>query len=309
MSANKTIPQHFPRIYSINFEHLLQQRRSKLSPFTTPDNFEGKSKDFNQMGESEFQAIIGRGTDTVITDTPTGKRRLTMGAYDKTSLLDEWDPQNLGPIENPKGETQQSHMFGWNRLTDAIICTAALADVVVPSINELTGVETTTTVALPSSQKIAIDYVETGSPANSGLTVGKLRQANFMFDDAEIDDEEERVIAVTAQDLKMLLRATEIGSADYNEVKALYEGTVKHFMGFTFERVSSRRVLPAVSGVRKLPAFVRSGIKKSETNVRVYTDVRSDKRHALQIRHAGMIGAVRMEEPKVVEIAVDSTLA
>lgn len=307
MSANTYIPAHYPLEYSTNWEQLVQQSDSRLSEFVTMAPFEGKSKDFNQIGAVDWQAILGRARETVITDTPTGKRRLTQGAYDKADLFDEWDEAFLGQISLPKSEVMVAHVNGWNRLKDSVIITAALGDAVVPSVNSL-GIETTTATALPAAQKVAIDFVETGSTANSGLTIPKLRQAKYILDNGDVDDEEPRVIAITAKELQQLLRATEITSADYNSVKALVDGKVDTFLGFTFKRVSVS-ILAAVSGVRYLPAFVKSGVKLATTGARAYFDVRADKSHALQIRHSGLVGATRMEEAKVVQIAIDSTLA
>lgn len=307
MSANTYIPAHYPLEYDTNWEQLVQQSDSRLAEFVTVSNFEGKSKDFNQIGAVDWQAILGRARETVITDTPLGKRRLTQGGYDKADLFDEWDEAFLGQISLPKSEVMVAHGNGWNRLKDAVIIAAALGDAVVPSVGAL-GIETTTTTALPTAQKVAIDYVETGSTANSSLTIGKLRQAKFILDDGDVDDEEARVIAYTAKELQALLRTLEIGSADYNSVNALVEGKVDTFMGFRFKRVSSR-VMPAVSGVRKLPCWVKSGVKLATTGARAHMDVRVDKSHALQIRHTGLVGGVRMEEAKVVEISVDTTLA
>ena len=307
MSANTYIPAHYPLEYDTNWEQLVQQSDSRLSEFVTMSPFEGKSKDFNQIGAVDWQAILGRARETVITDTPLGKRRLTQGAYDKADLFDEWDEAFLGQISLPKSEVMVAHLNGWNRLIDAIIIAAALGDAVVPSVTSL-GIETTTSTALPAAQKVAIDYVETGAAANSSLTIGKLRQAKFILDDGDVEDSEDRVLAITAKELQSLLRSIEINSFDYNNVKALVEGKVDTFMGFRFKRVS-KLVMPAVAGVRYLPGWVRSGVKLATTGARAHMDVRVDKSHALQLRHTGLVGGVRMEEAKVIQIAVDSTLA
>ena len=307
MSANSYIPAHFPLEYSTNWESLVQQSESRLSEFVTISPFEGKSKDFNQIGAVDWQAILGRARETVITDTPMSKRRLTQGGYDKADLFDEWDEHFLGQISLPRSEVMLAHLKGWNRLTDTVIITAALGDAVKPSVTDL-GLETTSTIALPAGQKVAIDFVETGSTANSGLTIAKLRQAKFILDEADVDDMEPRVVAHTAKELQQLLRATEITSADYNSVKALVDGKVDTFLGFKFKLVSTS-VLPAVGGVRYLPVWVKSGVKLASTGAKAHMDVRPDKSHALQVRHSGQIGGVRMEEEKVVQIAIDSTLA
>ena len=159
-----------------------------------------------------------------------------------------------------------------------------------------------TSTALPASQKVAVNYVESGTAANSGLTIAKLRRAKFILDSNEVDEEEERIIVVSAKQLQDLLRTTEVTSADYNTVRALVDGAVNTFMGFKFRRT---QLLPVATNVRSCYAYVKSGIVLAERGLKTHMDVRTDLSHSLQIRSVASLGATRMEEKKVVEIACD----
>jgi hypothetical protein len=124
-----------------------------------------------------------------------------------------------------------------------------------------------------------------------------------------VDDSDPRIIVVSAKQIQDLLRTTEVTSADYNTVKALVNGDIDTFLGFKFRRVSSS-LLPynASTGVRTCFAYVRSGLKLADAGRKVHVDIRADKSHALQIRTVASLGASRMEEKKVVEVAADEVL-
>lgn len=301
MPAMTQIPQHFTTEFDANWSHLAQAKLAKVKEYVEITSVRGKEKSFNQMGAIDFQPVTTRAGETRITDSPLSKRWIRPYPQDLASLFDEWDETFLGDVVLPNSDTVQSHGYGYNRLIDRTIIEAAVG-------TAFTGETGTTAVVLPSSQKIAVNFVETGAPANSGLTIGKLRQAKFMFDDNEVDEDEMRVMAVTGRQLQDMLRTTEVTSSDFNTVKALVEGKVDTFMGFKFRRVNKNFfAYNAGTDVRNICAWARSGIKLADSGREVHIDIRVDKSHALQIRSVCAVGATRMEEVKVVEIACDES--
>jgi hypothetical protein len=302
MSAIAQIPQYFTTEFTSNWEHLLQQKVSKLREFVSVESVRGKEKTFNQMAAVEMTRITSRAADTTIQDVALAKRWLRPYPYEHATLFDEWDAEYLGEVSLPQSETVANHAMAYMRTCDKTIIDAALG-------NAYTGETGVTPTALPAGQKVAVDYVETGSTANSGLTIAKLRQASYLLNDAEVDDSDPRIIVVSAKQLQDLLRTTEVISADYNSVKALVQGQLDTFMGFKFRRVASS-LLPynSSTGVRTCFAYVRSGLKLADAGRKVHVDIRADKSHALQIRTVASLGATRMEEKKVVEIAADEVL-
>lgn len=297
------IPEHFRTEFATNWEALVQQSLNKLKEFVTVDRVMGKEKSYNQMGPVEMSRVTVRSGDTVITDTPLAKRWLRPYPYDKADLFDQWDKEYLGDIVLPTSDVVQNHGRAYNRTCDEIIIDAALG-------TAYTGETGVTPTALPSGQEVAVNFVESGSAANSGLTIAKLRQAKYLFDDNDVDDDELKVIAVSAKQIQDLLRTTEVTSADYNSIKALVAGQIDTFMGFKFKRVSSS-FFPYNAGtdVRTIVAWARSGIKMSDSGKQVFMDIRADKSHSLQIRTVASIGATRMEEEKVVAIYCDESPA
>jgi hypothetical protein len=301
MPAVTQVPEFFPTEFGTNWEHLVQQKLAKLKEYVSVDTVRGKEKSYNQVGPVEMSRVLVRAGDTTITDTPLAKRWLRPFPHEKGDLLDEWDSEYLGEIALPQSEILQAHAAAYARTCDRLIVEAAVG-------TAYTGETGTTATVLPSAQKVGVDYVESGSPATSGLTIAKLRAAKFILDDGEVDDEDPRIIALSAKQLQDLLRTTEVTSADYNTVKALVAGQIDTFLGFKFRRVSKSFFATASGGLRYIVAYAKSGIKLTDSGRKSYVDIRADKSHALQLRTVASIGATRMEEAKVVEIACDEVL-
>jgi hypothetical protein len=293
------IPEHYTTQFDQNWRHLVQQKNSRLREYVTLDSISGKEKSYNQLSEAAMQLITSRSGETRISDQATAKRWIRPKAYDTAKLFDEFDEQLLGEVVLPTSPVVQSHAAAYARTADQVIIEALGG-------SAYTGETGVTPTSLPSGQKVAVNYVESGNTANSGLTIGKLRAAKFILDANEVDEEEERIIVVSAKQLQDLLRTTEITSADYNSVKALVDGSVNTFMGFKFRKT---QLLPLTvsSDVRMTYVYVKSGIVLAERGLKTHMDVRTDLSHSLQIRSVASLGAARLEEKKVVEIACDES--
>ena len=292
------IPNHFTTQFDSNWKHLVQQKNSKLKEYVTLDSIEGKEKSYNQLDATSMTQITDRSRDTRISDQAMAKRWIRPLNYDCAKLVDEFDEQFLGEVVLPTSPIIQSHAAAYARTCDKIIIDALGG-------TAYTGTTGTTATVLPAGQKIAVGYVESGAVANSGLTIAKLRAAKFLFDSNEVDEEEERIMVVSAKQLQDLLRTVEATSADYNSVRALVDGTLNTFMGFKFRRSQQ---LPLAVDIRSCFAYVKSGVILAERGLKTMMDVRPDLSHSLQIRSVASLAAVRMEEKKVVEIACDEVL-
>ena len=289
------IPNHYTTQFDANWRHLVQQKNSRLREYVTLDSINGKEKSYNTIDVAAMALINDRSGDTRITDQAMAKRWIRPQQYDTAKLVDEWDEQLLGEVVLPTSQIVQVHGAAYARTCDSVIISALGG-------TAFTGATGVTSTTLPAGQKVGVGYVETGATANSGLTIAKLRRAKFILDSNEVDEEEERIIVVSAKQLQDLLRTTEVTSADYNTVRALVDGALNTFMGFKFRRT---QLLPVATNVRSVYAYVKSGIVLAERGLKTHMDVRTDLSHSLQIRSVASLGATRMEEKKVVEIACD----
>lgn len=300
MPAITQIPSQYPTMYDTSWMALSQQKPSKLMSTVVMKRVQGKEMRMQQLGQRAFQAITGRAQDTRISDQAIANRWLSPYPFDDAVLFDEWDEEFLGQISLPNSDVVTESVYAYNRAIDGTIITAAVA-------SARTASDGLTQTALPAGQLVAVDFVEQGAPANSGLTVAKFRQTKYIMDVADVDDDD-RYFVVSAKQIQDMLRTTEVTSADYNTVKALVNGELNTFMGFNIKRVSAS-LLPYVSAtdVRACVAYAKSGIALTDTGVKTKMSIRDDKSEALQVRTKGAWGATRLEEVKVVEIFCDES--
>jgi len=142
--------------------------------------------------------------------------------------------------------------------------------------------------------------------SNDGLTIAKLREAKRKMDLLDVDPSINRYIAVGPKQIEDLLGTTEVTSSDFNTIKALVQGDVDTFMGFKF--IMTNRLDVDVNDIRKCFAWAEDGLTLGlGKDISARIDERADKSYATQVYYCMSLGAVRMEEAKVVQIFCDET--
>lgn len=270
---------------------LVQQTGSYLRGTTLEESVVGKDAYFDQVGVSEAVQITTRHADTPLISTPHSRRRVSMVDYDWADLTDDMDKIKM--LVDPTSSYAQEGAMAMGRQMDRVIISNLFG-------TAYTGVTGATPVTFPSTQLVAINYVESGSAVNSGLTIGKLRKAKLIMDKNNVPDDEERYIAVTGQQINDLLQSTEVTNSLYNEVRALVDGKINRFLGFTFKRT---QLMPLASSTRKCAAYTRKGVMLAlGKDINTSINIRPDKRNSTQVYVGMSLGATRMEEERVVEI-------
>lgn len=276
------ITEAFVNQYASNFQILAQQKASRLEACCDVDgNIVGASKSVERIGSSEAYQLTNRHADTVYVNTPHSKRWLDLTDWAWADLVDELDKIKM--LADPTSPYVATAVSALNRAKDDRIIAA------------LGGAARTTagTTALPAGQKIVHGSV--------GLTIAKLITAKQLLDEAEVDEEEERCIVVTAEQISDLLNTTEVKSADYNTVKALVRGEINTFLGFKFMR--SERLLKS-STTRYTYAWAKTGVRLGiGKDINSSIDKLPSKNMSVQVYARMSLGAVRTEEARVVEIA------
>lgn len=275
----------FVEQYGANVQLLSQQKGSRLARAVRNETIVGKTGFFEQIGSVAARKRPSRHADTPRMDTPHNRRAVSPVDYDWADLIDDEDKVRM--LIDPTSSYAMSAAFAMGRAKDDAIIAAA-----VGSAN--TGVDGTTAVTLPSAQKVAA--------ATAGLTVAKLLSAKQILDEADVDPDLPRYCALAAEQVSDLLNTTEIKSSDFNTVKALAQGQLNSFLGFEFIR--TQRLGTDGSGDRQVTCWASDGILlgvgKDMSNK---ITERADKNYATQVFSSMSIGATRMEEVKVVEIA------
>jgi len=291
------IPENMVVQYANNFRTLYQQKLSRLRPWCQIESgIVGASKSVERMGKAEAYDITSRHADTKFVEVPHSRRWIDLADKGWAELIDKLDKVRL--LADPTAGYAAMAVAALNRQIDDFILAAARG-------NARTNVGLST---LPSTQKIAV--------GGSNLTLAKLLTAKEILDSNEVDDDASmamdgqsnseqtaRVIVVNAKMLTNLYGTTEIKSVDYNSVKALAQGQIDTFLGFKFVR-SQRVAVDATATTGYAVAWSRSCIALGiGQEISTSVDKRPDKNNAWQVFADMSMGAARLEDEGVVEIA------
>lgn len=306
----------FVKQFGSNVQHLSQQKGSRLRNCVRVESLVGENRFFDQIGKATATRRTTRHSDTRYSDTPHARRMVTPYPYDYADLIDK--PDMVRTLIDPANPYAQAAQYAMGRAMDDEILDNA-------SASASTGVAGASSVALPSSQKIAC----VTSGAGSNLTVGALRGAAKILDGNEVAEEIERYIAVNALQRESLLAQTEVSNSDYNSVKALVSGQINSYMGFMFkksERLNTQTSalafdLTATKGYgavatgagaalnyQKVLAWGKDGLLLAvASDIKARVDELPGKSYSTQVFASMDIGATRMEEEMVVEILCKPT--
>jgi hypothetical protein len=281
----------FVQQYSSNVQMLSQQMGSLLRGVVDVESVVGKNAFFDQVGKTTAQLRTSRHADTPQLDTPHSRRRVSLADYEWADLIDNADKVRL--LIDPTSSYAKAAAAAMGRAMDDVVI-AALGG------TSYTGETGSTTVSLPSGQK---PY---SASQSDGLTITKLLEAKKILDLADVDPSLPRFFLCGPRQISNLLGTTQITSSDFNTVKALAQGQIDSFLGFKFI-VSNRLPFDATNADDRLCyAFTSDAIKLAVgQDVLARIDERADKSYSTQVYYAMSIGATRMEEEKVVEIACD----
>lgn len=285
----ETIETAFVQQYQNTMRILCQQADSRLEGTTVPPlKMEGEYLYWERLGATEAIEIGARHEDTPNIEPDHTRRRSTANPYVWATLLDRADAGRL--LIDPKGPYQTVAKNSMNRRKDRLIL-AALGG------NAYAGKAGGTTVALPAAQEIAHGDV--------GMTVGKLLSAKQILDEAEAPAED-RYFVCPSESIVDLLGTVEVTSADYNTVKALVAGTIDSFLGFKFIQTELIYLEngSAAGGTWYNYAYCKGAIgfgKIEEVTVRLTE--RADKNYSWQPYVSMDMGATRVEDEMVVEVA------
>lgn len=293
-----TVDTAFVNSYHAQLEHIFQQKGSKLRGTVREVTQNSEYDYWDRLGVADVQEINTRHGDTPHNEIEHTRRRNQVIGYDTNEYFDNQD--KLRMIIDPKSGYAQAQAYALGRKMDDAIIAAALG-------TAYTGKAGAGTAAFGSGNSIAsgtvaVDYVESGLGTASNLTIGKLRRALYMLEANDAIDPMEPVTVVAHPSQKQaLLRTTEVTNSDYNAVKALVNGEINTFLGFSF--VWTTRVTTDASGYRQVLVYPKSGILLGVAdNLNVRIDPRPDKRYSYQVYSTATFGATRLWEERVVKI-------
>ena len=271
----------FAQAYSENIMQLAQQKESKLynTVYIKP-NVRGKAFFQDQIGQWGMSLKAGRNSQTPNNDPNLARRMGLMYDFNDNRMLDRTD--ELKVISDPRSAYTIAAGRSLGRQIDDTIIQYGLLGT---SYTGETGSGSTTAgnITLMSS---------------ASMTLARILAVKQVFDINDIEMED-RYICIRPDALDNLLNTTAFTSSDYNSVKALVRGEIDSFLGFKW--ITSTRLAAASSSTLIGIAYHRYGICMAMADAPyVRTDERTDLSYSWQVYYELNIGAVRLEEQRVV---------
>jgi|TARA_R100000501_G_C2630720_1_gene126239 hypothetical protein len=260
---------------------LAQQKYSKLlNTIYLKSNVRGKTFFQDQIGQWAMETKGGRNTATPNNDPNLARRMGVMVSYHDNRMLDRGD--ELKSISDPRSAYTIAAASSLGRKID---------DVIVDKLGStaLSG-ETGATSVTNGNTKLV---------TQGAVTLADITDIKKKLDDQDVETED-RYMVVNTTVLQGLLSLQQATSADYAAVKALVRGEIDTWMGFKWI-VSTRIISGATTGVGY--AYNKYGLCTALAAAPlVRTDERSDLSYSWQVYYELNIGAVRLEENRVVRI-------
>jgi len=303
MAQQSTIDTAFAQQYGSMIYILSQQKKSKFAPRVRRETVSNaKDAYYDRLGEAEVEDITTRHPSTPLNEIPNTRRRVTMTDSHTNALLDHQD--KLKMLIDPTSEYAQVQSMALGRKIDDKIITAALGTAAA-------GVDGTTSV-LFKDESVSINGDGTvttlgtaataaGSGSVSDMSLSKMLIMSRLFHDQDVDAEIPRYWAATPKDFEDMLDLTEIGSSDYNTIKALVQGGFEYYMGFNWF-YSTRLLEDSTGTANRTIAWAQDGIiYASAEEITSKIDERADISYAYQVYSRMSCGSVRMDGDKVHE--------
>jgi hypothetical protein len=281
-----------PQIYALKFgtDMFVQAQQGKsllMDKVVLKSNVVGKAFTQPRIGKWSMTLKGARGQKNAQNDPVLSNRYISLATYEDSRVWtaeDEW--KTIVSLGSPAMNAAASSL---GRQIDSVVI-AALGG------TAYAGEAGGTSVTLPTTQKVAV--------GTTNLTVAKILAAAKIMDENNVDAEG-RVFVVSPSALHSLLSDPKATSGDYVNLKALIAGTIDTFYGFKFV-VST--LLSKSSNTRYCYAFQKNAVTLGmNTAPIVRLDELVDQSYDKQVFYTMGLGAGRLEEESVVEVAVDET--
>lgn len=285
--ASQTIDQAYINTYTNNVYHFFQQKGSKLRPYVREEVTPSEFHNFERMHPTAAKRRTTKFGDTEYIDVVHSRRRAEKFPHDWPALIDQIDVDRI--LINPQSEYVLNGGWAMGRAYDQEVI-AALGG------SAMEGKTGGSLIALPGTQKVAHNSL------NMNLT--KLRATRLKFDDNDVE-ELNQVGAVSPSAVYSMLGEEKITSSDYAAIKALVDGDIGSYMGFTFIKMTG---LPKSGDIRLCYFWHPWAVGMvSSPSLPVTVDRLPTKNNAVQIYVYGDFGGVRVLDQGVVEVAIDES--
>jgi hypothetical protein len=308
MANELSIPEFAVRAFDTRWGHTVQQMVAKLRDKVTVDPFEGKEKVYKDLSTLVWTERLNRLSQSTPQEIEGYKRKLTKRDFKCQVIFDRKDKDYIVyELSQPGSDTETAMRASWNRKVDELIVLGVSATVYGGPEPHVTP------ITVPASRQVAVNYVHTGAPANSGLTPWKIINLKKKFEQAEvfIDGEgaEQAFLAISPkqeEDLWAFVGADYKTEAWAQPLARFLAGETDKLFGFTV-KISNRLTLDAATDIRTCVAWVKSAMMVAPENMIFRVDELAEQDHAIQLAGYADYGVMRRYEEKVGEVFCDES--
>ena len=277
--------------YRANVEIKFQRQGSLLRNAVRFAEVKAKYHFWELLAQTAAVKKTTRHGATILVNSQHQRRRSEFSDYEWADLIDSED--KLRMLIDPESDYVTNAAYAMGRALDQEIIDAFSATAYE---GETGSTSTAWTSDAPGENTIA--------DGGTGLTVGKLRTAMQALDSSNVPMSD-RFIVISPIGKQDLLEDAQVTSSDFNTVKALVNGEINTYMGFTF---ITHTGLTIASNIRSCWAWHKSAMGVHTPNeLSVDIGPRRDLSNSTQVLVKGSYGAVRIQGPGVVQIDIDET--
>ncbi len=301
MALGGTYQDHYKDLFKGIIGHEAQQNGSRLEQTVMTEFMEGNKTFFDKLGKSSHYIKSTRNQDKTFSDLTFERRQVQEELASFDHIFDREDL--IKYVENPRNEVVRSAVMEIGRRKDEVIMDAIKGNAVVTTNGSTANQALTLTIAVD-------DHQFDSDTGDVGLTISKLKLGKTLIRENFGMGANERLFCVApTRQIMNLTTATETVSSDFRVNKPL-EGPgvvsgLSGYLGFDFIEYEET----GVDGSSDELAYVytedaiKMGIFIPLTVQVEKITTKTTNPDSLAVFEA--IGATRMWEEKVVEIACD----
>lgn len=306
MSLGGSYQDHNLIQFKDELSYELQQMGSLLMPTVTIEQVDGKQTYFDKLGKASSYKKTQRGQAKTFFDATFERRILNFETVVSDHLMDGTDILDM--VNYNAGDLIKNMAMEIGRQQDEIVAAALSGSVQVQTNG------TVASVALPSASKIAVNdhtFDSAGGTNDIGLTPFKLRNALKLLQETyAVNPQQEAVVVVgSANTIMQLTTYDEVISGDYRTTRPVESaGVIGGVQGYLNLNYIAYEGFDADANGDELVyvypvSAIKAGIRQPLT-VEVLPDA-SRVGNPDTLEALIDMGAVRMYEEKVIEIACD----
>lgn len=222
-----TIDQAFVHAFDATMQHLSSEGAENIrSTVRNRPGVRGKTFNIERISGVEPIEITSRHQTTQLTPFPHSRRRLTVGDWGLSEMIDDIDKVKM--LISPESDYARGFAMSYNRRSMQTIFRAMTGNSIA-----VDNADTQTNIALPAAQFSA-------GTAGTGLTMANIRTAKQNLDDNGVDPGNRHAACVPAG-IRQLLADSTVTSSDFSTLNALSTGGIPDgslWMGFRWHMIA-----------------------------------------------------------------------